>query len=106
MFYGVIQEYQIIPSVSSHPPLTSVEVDFRVQLRRSSYFPSFMQLLFFNLLFIYLNSPKGIFFKLLLERKGEINIDAREEHQLVASCMRPNQGLNYDPLIMGQSLTN
>ena len=33
---------------------------------------------------------------MFLERKGgrEKNIDAREKHQLIASCMRQDQGLN------------
>ena len=44
----------------------------------------------------FFSSPEGIF-SLLLEREEgreerERNIDVREKHQLVASCMCPDQG--------------
>ena len=31
------------------------------------------------------------------EKEGERNIDVREKHQSVASCMRPDQGSNPQP---------
>ena len=42
------------------------------------------------------------FLSLLLERKGERNIDAREKNGLVASCTHSDQELNPQPFSLGR----
>ena len=53
---------------------------------------------FFNKKYFFYPHPKT-FFSLLLEREEgrERNIDLREKHALVASCTRPDQGLEPKP---------
>ena len=48
-------------------------------------------LFFKDFIDLFLDSREG------REKERERNTDMREQHQLVASCMHPNQGLNPQP---------